>query len=144
MVISYSMKKHQRYVLCYKMRNNYNEKVVEPIMKSRNMELVNDIVKLPSKSANTWTQTTQGVFFITPILRLFRTIWKNTSVTFFVIKWEIFTMGRWFSPIWKVEVGCSRWHLKLPQNQQTLGHRPPKNTICVAYEDMNLIPGAWH
>ena len=56
MVISYSMKKHQRYVLCYKMRNNYNEKVVEPIMKSRNMELVNDIVKLPSKSANTWTQ----------------------------------------------------------------------------------------
>ena len=74
MVISYSMKKHQHYVLCYKMRNNYNEKVVEPIMKSRNTGLVDDMVQLPSKSANTWTQTPQDVFFIKPILRLFRTI----------------------------------------------------------------------
>ena len=47
MAISYSMKKYQHYVLCYKMRNNYNEKVVKPIMKSRKMGLVDDIVQLP-------------------------------------------------------------------------------------------------
>ena len=46
MAISYSMKKHQHYLLCYKMRNNYDEKVVEPILKSRKTGLVDDIVKL--------------------------------------------------------------------------------------------------
>ena len=52
LAISHSMKKYQHYVLCYKMRNNYNEKVVESIMKSRKMGLVDDIVQLPQKSAN--------------------------------------------------------------------------------------------
>ena len=47
MAISYSMKKHQHYLLCYKMRNNYDEKVVEPILESRKTGLVDDIVKLP-------------------------------------------------------------------------------------------------
>ena len=47
MAILYSMKKYQHYVLCYKMRNNYNENVVKPIMKSRKKELVDDIVQLP-------------------------------------------------------------------------------------------------
>jgi len=49
MAISYSMKKYQHYVLCYKMRNNYNEKVVEPIMKSRKTGLVDDIIQLSQK-----------------------------------------------------------------------------------------------
>ena len=49
MAISYSMKKYQHYVLCYKMRNNYNEKVVKPIMKSRKTGLVDDIIQLSQK-----------------------------------------------------------------------------------------------
>ena len=40
-------KKHQHYVLCYKMRNNYDGKVVEPIMESGNMWLVDTIERLP-------------------------------------------------------------------------------------------------